>query len=146
MKRLLVAVDFSNATDYVIEQAKKLAKSAEGKIMLVHVAAPEPDFIGNEVGPQAIRDQKAEVLRDEHKKIQTIAEDISNEGISVTPLLIQGVTVDEILNESKKFRAELIIIGSHGHGAMYNLLMGSTVEGVIKKSTIPVLVVPVNSK
>ena len=143
MKKLLVPIDFSDATPLVIEQAVKLAKSLKGEIRLIHIAAPEPDFIGDNVGPKVLRDQKAQRIREQHKKIQKLAETILQEGIKVTPLLIQGATIDEIIKESKKYNADLILMGSHGHGAMYNLLMGSVVEGVLMESHIPVLLVPV---
>ncbi|RJP57386.1 MAG: universal stress protein [Ignavibacteriales bacterium] len=146
MRRILVPIDFSDATKKIIEQAIKYAKSLGGEIRLLHVAAPEPEFIGDEVGPKVLRDQKAKRLRDQHKKIQKLAGNIEKEGIKTTPLLVQGVTVDEIIKESKKFNASIIIMGSHGHGAMYNLLMGSVIEGVIRTSKIPVLVIPVKSK
>lgn len=143
MKKLLAAIDFSDATPLVVDQAVKFARSSNAELVLIHIAPPEPDFIGNDVGPQVIRDQKAEKFRNEHKEIQKIAKEIEQQGIKVTPLLIQGVTVEEIIKKSKKINADLIIIGSHGHGAVHNLLMGSVVEGVIRESKIPVLVVPV---
>lgn len=143
MKKLLVPIDFSDATPLIIKQAVKLAKSLDGEIRLIHVVAPEPDFIGDDVGPKVLRDQKAQRIRKYHKQIQELADQISKEKIKVTPLLIQGVTVDEIIKESKKFKASIIIMGSHGHGAMYNLLMGSVIEGVIRESNVPVMIVPV---
>lgn len=142
MKNILVAVDFSSVTPLVLKEAKKLANSTGGRIRLIHVAPPEPDFVGDDVGPQILRDQKAKEFREAHKKIQKLADEIKEDNIEVTPLLIQGVTVDEIINESNKMNADIIVIGSHGHGAMYNLLMGSVVEGVIRESKTPVLVVP----
>lgn len=145
MKKVLVAVDFSSASPKVIEQAKRLALSSNTKVKLIHVVAPEPDFIGDDVGPQVIRDLKAQKYREKHRELQKIADDLKSEGIKITPRLMQGVTVDSIIKEQEKFKADLIIIGSHGHGAMYNLLMGSVVEGVIRESKIPVLVVPVNN-
>lgn len=143
MNRILVPIDFSSATELVIKQAVKYAKLTSGKVMLIHVAPPEPVFVGNEVGPQAVREQKAQKLKDQHQKIQYYAQEFEKGNIPVTPLLIQGSTVEEILNERAKFSSGIIIIGSHGHGAMYNLLMGSVVEGVLRKSDVPVMVVPV---
>jgi len=145
MKKLLVPIDFSDVTHLVIRQARDLAKSLNGKIRLIHVAAPEPAFVGDDVGPQVIRNQKASKFREEHRQIQKLSEDLNKDGIETTSLLIQGMTVEEIIKESKRFGADLIVIGSHGHGAMYNLLMGSVVEGVIKKSKKPVLIVPANN-
>ncbi len=146
MNRILVPIDFSNAAELVIKQAIRFAKFTEGKVMLIHVASPEPDFIGDDVGPQVLRDQKAKRLRDQHQQIQEFAKEFEKENIQVTPLLIQGVTVDEIINEQKKFKSGITIMGSHGHTAMYNLLMGSVVEGVIRKSNVPVMVIPIKAK
>jgi nucleotide-binding universal stress UspA family protein len=51
------------------------------------------------------------------------------------------------LDKVAKHEAGLVVVGSHGHGALYNLLVGSVAEGVIRHSTVPVVVVPrVDSK
>ena len=146
MNRILVPIDFSNASETVIKQAIKFAKLSDGKVMLIHVASPEPDFVGDDVGPQVIRDQKAEKYKKEHQWLQDLAKEFEKEDITVTPLLVQGSTVEEILKERKKFTAGIIIMGSHGHGAMYNLLVGSVVEGVMRNSDVPVMVVPIKQK
>lgn len=143
MKKILVPIDFSDATIKVVNESKKFAKSFGGEIRLLHVAAPEPSFVGNDVGPKVIREQKAKKLREEHRKIQEIGKELENEGIKTTPLMVQGVTVDEIINEAEKFNADVIIMGSHGPSAVYNILMGSVIEGVIRKTDIPILLVPV---
>ena len=50
--------------------------------------------------------------------------------------------VKRILEQAGKRCAELLVIGSHGHGAMFDLLFGSISEGIVRRSTLPVLVVP----
>jgi nucleotide-binding universal stress UspA family protein len=50
--------------------------------------------------------------------------------------------VEEILNEADVANADLVVMGTHGHGAMYNLLVGGVTKGVLKRSTRPVLLVP----
>lgn len=49
---------------------------------------------------------------------------------------------EEILDQANELNADLIVMGTHGHGAMYNLLVGSVTKGVLKHSTWPVLLVP----
>jgi nucleotide-binding universal stress UspA family protein len=49
---------------------------------------------------------------------------------------------EEILNQADALNADLIVMGRHGHGAMYHLLMGSATEGVLRHATRPVLLVP----
>ncbi|MEW5940915.1 MAG: universal stress protein [Chloroflexota bacterium] len=63
-------------------------------------------------------------------------------GLDATALVVQGATVETILNEASKLEADMIVVGSHGHGALYQLLVGSVCEGVLRKAACPVLVVP----
>jgi nucleotide-binding universal stress UspA family protein len=60
----------------------------------------------------------------------------------VTALQLQGATVATVLAEADRLGAELIVLGSHGHGAVYELLVGSVAEGVVRRSKVPVLLVP----
>ena len=50
--------------------------------------------------------------------------------------------IEEILECAKAVKADAIVMGRHGHGAMYNLLVGSVTEGVLKRATCPVVLVP----
>ena len=62
--------------------------------------------------------------------------------IDATALLIRGPTVDTTLKEAERLDANLVIVGSHGRGAVFDLLVGSYSSGILRKSTVPVLVVP----
>ena len=139
---ILVAVDFSPVTSRVQQAAATLAGLTRSRVYVVHVAAPEPAFVGYEGGPVAVRHQVAHELREEHHQVGTLAHALAACGIEATPLLVQGSTVDTILREAERLQADLIVVGSHGHGAVYDLLIGSTSEGVVRKATVPVLVVP----
>jgi D-alanyl-lipoteichoic acid acyltransferase DltB (MBOAT superfamily) len=63
-----------------------------------------------------------------------------------TVVLVRGPTVETTLKEADKLEAELIVVGTHGHGAVYDVLVGSYSAGIIRKSTLPVLVVPIREK
>ena len=54
--------------------------------------------------------------------------------------------MDTILAEATKLDADMIVIGTHGHGAMYRLLVGSVSEGVLHKSKCPILVIPTHER
>jgi nucleotide-binding universal stress UspA family protein len=54
--------------------------------------------------------------------------------------------VDKILSEAEQHQASLIVMGSHGHGAFYELLVGSVTHGVMKGAHCPIVVVPSASK
>ncbi|NOR45926.1 MAG: universal stress protein [Candidatus Delongbacteria bacterium] len=142
MKNILAPIDFSDVSEKVIFEAAELAKVFSCKLWLLHVAAPEPDFVGYTIGPKEERDWRALTLHNEHKYIQEKALFLEKEGIQVTPLLVQGVTVDTILKKIDKFDIDMVVMGTHGHGALYSLVAGSVSNGVVQESKVPVMLVP----
>ncbi len=142
MKNILVPVDFSDATATVVARATDLAKALQAQITLLHVVAPEPDFVGYEPGPQSVRDTVAKHVHEEHKQLKELEKQTAAQGIQVTSLLIQGYTAEKILKECEHLKPDLVVMGSHGHSALHQLLVGSVTEGVLRKVTCPVVVVP----
>ena len=160
MKRILVPIDFSDATLRVIDLAQQLAKALDAEIHLVHVkeftAAAAPGTLGYglagmpELAPMSgvplpVFDPMPETVpvdEDEQSKLTDWQEKIAQSGIKVTLHEPTGAVVEEILNEADVANADLIVMGTHGHGAMYNLLVGGVTKGVLKRSTRPVLLVP----
>jgi nucleotide-binding universal stress UspA family protein len=144
MKTILALVDFSDITAAVVKTAADMAKAGGTVVYLVHVAAPDPDFVGYDVGPKTLRDTRAGVLRKEHHQLRELEERLKGQGLDAHALLVQGPTVEKALAESERVNADLVVMGSHGHGALRNLLVGSVTEGVLRKARCPVLVVPSN--
>lgn len=142
MRHILVPIDFSRVTSAVIDQAAALAERFDAEIALLHVAAPDPDFVGYDAGPETVREHVAADLRSEHRELQSIAETLRARGLRAHAVTVQGSTVEAILERAERIRADLIVIGSHGHGAIYRALVGSVSEGVIRASRCPVLLVP----
>ena len=140
---ILAAIDISRATEAVVATVERVARASGARVWLLHVAEPEPDFMGYEAGPDVVRDQVAREYHDEHKAIQAHAQRLRDAGLDATALLIQGSIVETTLREAARLEAELLVVGSHGYGAVYDLLVGSISRGILKHSKIPVLVVPV---
>ena len=142
MSHILAAIDFSAQTQSVLNTAEQLAKALNFRLTVLHVAAPDPDFVGYSVGPQTVRDTRAQALHAERNTIHTIVEDLAGRGIDAHGLLASGVTIEKIIEEAQRFGCSLIVLGSHGHGAIFDMLMGSTSSGVLRHATCPVVVVP----
>ncbi len=142
MKTILTAIDFSEVTNAVVKYAIKFAKSYNSSIRLLHIAEPPSAFLGDDFGPQVIRDVKAETIKKEHRQLDAITDQMKSEGIEVKSILVQGSTVEKIIVQAEKSNADIIILGSHGKGVIASAIMGSTCQGVIQKSNCPVLVVP----
>lgn len=141
--KILVAVDLSSATQRVIQVTERIAKPMSGVVRVLHVAEAEPDFVGFDAGPDVVRDQVAKEFRDEHRQAQAHADALREAGIDANALLIRGPIVETVIKEAERFEADLLIVGSHGFGALYDLLVGSSSRGILKDADIPVLVVPI---
>ena len=144
MKTILVPIDFSDATTRVIDIAKHFATAFGSRLVLLHVTEPEPDFVGFEPGPLAVRQTVARDIKGEHQKLDALKASVDLP--DVLALHIQGPAIDKILHEAAEQQAGMIVIGSHGHGALYELLVGSVTAGVLKGAPCPVLVVPAERK
>ena len=146
MKNIVVAIDFSEITSAIITQAEILAQAFQSKLWLLHIAEPDPDFVGFKTGPQSKRDHWAKEFRSEHQQIQDLAAGLRQKGFDAVALLLQGSTVETILAEAKKLGADIIIVGSHSRSGIEKLFMGSMSEGILRSAHCPVLVIPADSR
>lgn len=142
MKNILVAVDLKEGTDKILNVAFVHAQEFEAKIWIVHITAPEPDFIGYEVGPQYIRDMRATEIKVEHRKLKDLADGINYKGVAAESLMINGGTVEMLVAEINKLHIDLVVIGHHRHGVLHKAFFGRTDISLIEHTKIPVLVVP----
>ncbi|MBU2939977.1 universal stress protein [Lacinutrix sp. C3R15] len=144
MKNILVTIDFRSSEQLLVAKAFELAEKFDSKIWLIHIAAPDPDFVGLGVGPQNIRDSRATELRKEHQQLQEYTDTLKNKGIAAEGLLVQGATIEMIMEKAKKLQIDLIIAGHQEHNFLYNAFIGSVSREIVKKSKIPVLIVPLD--
>ena len=139
---ILAAVDFSPVSEILLQTLEQIAVNFSAHVWLIHVVAPDPAFVGYEAGPHAVRNQVADEHRERHQQLQGLAERLRSAGIEATALLLQGPTVKVIIEEAGRLSASVIVLGSHGHGRLYDMLVGSVAEGVVRASALPVLLVP----
>lgn len=142
MRRVLACVDLSESSDLVVGCARDLTLP-DGELVVFHVGAPDPDFVGYAAGPGHVRDTVAAELRDEHRALARLVDGARREGIGVTPLMVQGATAEKILEHAGRLRSDLVVVGSRGHGALHDLLVGSVVRELLRAAKVPVVVVPV---
>jgi nucleotide-binding universal stress UspA family protein len=148
--KFIVALDFSDITQKVLEHARIMGSALNASVTLIHVAEPHPDQIAYDfdpasisaIDPAEIRDSIAQRFRNEHQTLQQHAEKLRDDDIDCTALMVQGESVELLLNQAEKLSADFIMAGSHGKGMISQLLLGSTSEELMKKSTIPVYLVP----
>ncbi|MFV1975641.1 MAG: universal stress protein [Candidatus Scalindua sp.] len=144
---ILVAVDLSGASQKVLQYVKTLASDLSAKVWLLYAEKPDLGFVGFGPGsPQSVLDQVTDKYEKKRKELQDEADKLQNSGIDTKALVVQGSAVEVILDESSKLNTDLVVVGSHGHGAVYHLLVGSVSEGVLHRSTCPVLIVPTHDR
>ena len=144
--KILVAVDLSDSTQTIVDKVESITEDHSAKLWIVHNAEPPSDVIEFKVDPIAAREALAEKFHKEHREIQAIADRLRRDGLEATALLVHGPTVETILQEAEDLDVDMIVVGSHGHGAMYQLLMGSVTKEILRKSPYPVLMVPTHNR
>lgn len=140
--KLLVALDLSDCTETIMKQVEEISKPLSARVWIIHNAEPEKDTLEFKTDPIAARESLAKKFHQEHHQIQEIAENLRSEGVNATAFLVRGSTVETIVEEAEKLDVNMIVVGSHGHGSVYQLILGSVSEGVIHKAQRPVLIIP----
>lgn len=147
MKTLLVPVDLSDASQPVLEKAAELAPQLLARIVLLHIVEPVATYVPVGATMDVITAapppaETPESLSAPDARLKALAEPLVAAGIEVEPVTLIGLAVDDILEQAAKHHADFIMLGSHGHGALYHLFSGSVVTGILKRAKCPVIVVP----
>lgn len=146
MKNILVALDFSSSTQSVVDAACRIGRIEGATLHFLHVVEPMPDYIGYDaagvIPAPAIDPQKNFSQETAANNLEKTANSIKSRGLTVSAELATGIPASAIIAKAKELPASLIVMGSHGHGSLYHLLVGSVTEGVLKHTPCPVLIVP----
>lgn len=145
MKNIIVAVDFSNATLGVTQIAVDLAKAFGANLELFHAIEPEPSYTAYGFTPDefpAMYAFQEEARRRAAEKLEELLTKVRADVPKATSKITEGSPLRSLLERVKESSADLVVLGSHGHGAIAALLIGSVAEGMVRKSTVPTLIVP----
>ncbi|MFW2161995.1 universal stress protein [Acinetobacter beijerinckii] len=141
-QKILVAIDDSEISANVIQQAAQLAKALNSEITVVEVMTLDPYLSeaylrmgqSNEL-IERVRSYVQENLTKVEKKFEEL-------GLTVATQVLEGFSIhDEIIGAAQNLGADLIIMGSHGRTGIKKFILGSVAQKVLGESHIPVLVV-----
>lgn len=142
LQNILVPVDFSDLAVDVVQMSVNLAQAFNSTIRLIHVMSRRyPYYVGLEMGTEILQDIQVEDLEKLENDLSAMELFIREKGIEVSSALLEGKPVSEILKESDRIEADLIIIGSETLGLFSRTFLGSVSEGVLRKAKCPVLIV-----
>lgn len=139
-RRMLVAVDGSHTSDMAFQEAFKLATETKAELHLVHVVDITPAVEGG-LDPETFRRMARQEGNDVLGKVASLA---SHSGVNLEPVLLEAGRRQRskaIVDEAKRWQADLIVMGTHGRTGVARLVLGSVAEGVVRVTPIPVLLV-----
>ncbi len=145
MKQIATALDFSDASESVLNAAIALAKSQSATLHILHVMEPEPSYTAYGMTPEefpAIQIFQQESQKRAEIKLNQAMATAQAELSDVRTELMIGSPLHAIVDYLKQKSIDAIVIGSHGHGAVAALLIGSVAEGLVRKAVCPTLVIP----
>ncbi len=144
-KRILVPVDGSPTSAKGLKAAIKLARESRGRLRLLHVIAEYAAFAAPEVGAN-IAPVLAAMKAAGRKTLARVERSARAGGAArLDTALVEnfgGRVADAIVAQAKRWRADLIVMGTHGRRGMKRALLGSDAELVVRSSRVPVLLVP----
>lgn len=146
--RILVPIDGSPTANRGLEEAIGLAREQQARICLLYVVDELVVTAGADgmiyMPPDYVEDF-LQALRADGKKLLARAEaSVRKRGIEVEAVLLQTTgrrVADLIIKQAKKWRADVIVLGTHGRRGLSRLVMGSDAELVVRESPVPVLLV-----
>ena len=143
---VIAAIDFSDYGERIVREGLLLARASGKSLHIVHVAAGEPILAGydKEDINSFTRSARAGELTDEHRRVRELAETLTDTtGVAVHPLVVMGPASETLLTAINELDASHIVLGTHGHGGMHHLMFGSVAQELVRRSPVPVLLVPV---
>lgn len=147
-RRILVPIDGSPTSNRGLEEAIGLARDQKATICLLHVVdelVVTAAAAGVLYMPSGYVDEFMQTLRTSGKELLTSAEaKVRKHGIEVEAVLLETVgpsVADLIVRQARKWRADLIVLGTHGRRGLSRVVMGSDAEMVVRETPLPVLLV-----
>jgi nucleotide-binding universal stress UspA family protein len=131
-RHIVVPTDFSATARGALRLACAMAAGSPARISLIHV-------IHDEWREPCVQ---RELEEHSHAQLAALAAEEQVRGVPVEPVLMSGTTHAEVGRYVEKHGADLMVVGSHGHGLVRRFLLGSVADRLIRTARCPVLVVP----
>ena len=142
-RTIVAALDFSETSSDVLQAALELAGLGHGHIHLLHVV---PDVLGMPWMVEApgidFDDLQRRSNEEAQERLTALAATLPRQRLDVSTAVVVGTAAIEIVRYANERAADMVVLGSHGHGVVRRYMLGSVAERVLRQATCPVLVVP----
>jgi len=136
--KIMVAIGDDPVAEHAAEVGVELARAVGGKIALVCVV---DRTIADTAAPEIPREDLMDEARGHARQVITVLTERLVPDGSAAIFSPEGVPAEEIVKAAEEWSADLVVIGSHGRGALGRVLLGSVAESVMRHAPCPVLVV-----
>ena len=143
MKTIIALVDFSDVTPRVIEQSTLMARTFGARLILVHVVPAEPAVV--ELGlasPTLLQPPSERRIEADYNQLLNLRDSLAKSGVPVSVQQFEQADIGKVLGLCHDLEADLIVVGTHHHSALYQFFIGTYTADVLKRAKCPVLVVP----
>jgi nucleotide-binding universal stress UspA family protein len=140
-RRILIPTDGSACSQLALEHGLRLAREQQAEVRIVNVLDLQPLYASEALDIEPIADawrQSAEAV------VAGAAEAAARSGVRAERAVLEALSrrvADVIVDESKRWQADLIVMGTHGRRGLHHVLLGSVAEGVVRTTTVPVLLI-----
>lgn len=138
--KLLCCIDFSEVTMAVLQETVKLAKITNGEIYLLHIRTTSSSTSSH--ASQASASRIGDEMVEENNKFEKAEEFMRDSSVKFISKIVKGSVDGVIIAEAKEFNADYIIMGALENNALHHMVSGSVPAKVLRKSKIPMLLVP----
>ena len=147
IRRIVHPTDFSPASGPAFKKALELAKDNSASLSIVHVLPALPLVGDAYIAPTAYDDMLRAHRTQGEKSMERLVKRARAAGIRATGTVLEaGAIADQIARTAKRQSADVIVMGTHGHGILARALLGSVAQRVINRASSPVMTIKAKGK
>lgn len=144
IRHILYATDFSESSGPAADYALTVTKLSGATLQVLHVVGEMADARRSMIPPSALEQLEKEVEVQAIREMEIFCKARFEGKVAYQSHVIVGNPFQEILQFAKSNQVDLIILGTHGRTGIEHVIVGSTAERIVRRSSVPVLVVPAN--
>ncbi len=139
MKKILVPTDYSDCANSAIDVAKVIATKSGAELLVIHLEEVVPEVA--HVLHQTTKEENPHHVGQSRLQLQTLVESLEKEGLQAKGVFVPNEGNQSIEDFIKPYEIDFMVMGSHGAKGIRELVIGSKTQKVIRRATVPVLVI-----
>jgi nucleotide-binding universal stress UspA family protein len=142
LKRILVATDFSEAADTALAYGRALARTSGATLHVLHITDDAYVRFGGDTYAAVLPELQKDFEKEARERLARLVIDNDPNPLPTVPVVITAdATARAIVDYAARSDIDLIVVGTHGRGAVAHFILGSVAERVVRTARCPVLTV-----